>query len=279
MKKLLLLVSLFLTTFLYGQNDILSKLNTADSLLKSGNALEAYNILKEIEPKCDTKDTLYDYILLYFEGAIEELEYQHRMKEDFETSLKYGLEALELIKKGESRFNKKYADIAYWMEKNIIVSYFGLGQLDEAKKHKDILYKAYKKNKLPEGIDEYFNFDYFKLEDKNVWGYEWYSDLPKDRFSSSFTKVVYYVYSTNPDGSDNEQLFRFHVLMFHQDPKDAKFDYILERQINTDNATVSGSYYQFTYKEDIDYKKLKEDIKEIVSKKIEPMTRRVVQTK
>ena len=66
MKKLLLLVSLFLTTFLYGQNDILSKLNTADSLLKSGNALEAYNILKEIEPKCDTKDTLYDYILLYF---------------------------------------------------------------------------------------------------------------------------------------------------------------------------------------------------------------------
>jgi hypothetical protein len=277
MKKLLTSILILLGTFCFAQNDLVLKFNSLDSLMDNGKILEAYNILNEIEPICDKKDTLYENIILYHEGVLEELEYQYRMNEEFSSSLKYGLEAIDLIEKTKALFNQKYADREYWMHKNIIVSYFGLGQFEEAKQHRDILYKAYKKNKLPKGIDGYFNFDYFKMGDKNVWGYEWYPELPNNRFSSSFTKIVYYVYSTNPDGSDNEQLYRFHVLMFHQDPKDAKFDYILEKQIDTEDATVSGSYYQYTYKEDIDYKKLREDVKEIVTKKIEPMTRRVIQ--
>ncbi|MGI6291014.1 MAG: hypothetical protein ACOXZH_01080 [Bacteroidales bacterium] len=63
--------------------------------------------------------------------------------------------------------------------------------------------------------------------------------------------------------------------MFHQSAKNTKFDYLLERQIDTEDARISGSYYQYTYKEDIDYKKLKDDIKEIIIKKIEPSSRRI----
>lgn len=276
MKKTLTFILLTVATFAFGQTEISTKYHTADSLLQADNYLEAYKILKEIEPKCDKKDTLYDYILWYYVGATSELESQNRMTEQFETSLKYGLEALELIEKGKSRFDEKFASKEFWMHKNIIVSYFGLGQFDKAKKHRDILYKAYKEKKLPEGIDGYYNFDFFKLNDKNIWGYEWYPELPKDRFSSSFTKIVYYVYSTNPDGTDKDQLFRFHVLMYHQDSKNAKFDYLLEKQMETDEATISGSYYQYTYKENIDYKKLKDDIKEIVTKEIEPSSRRTI---
>jgi hypothetical protein len=260
----------------FGQTEILKKYQNADSLLQAHYYSEAYNILKEIEPKCDKKDTLYNYILWYYIGATSELEKQNRTSEKFDKSLQYGLEALSLIENGEKFFDKEFAAREFWMHKNLIVSYFGLGQLDKAKKHRDFLYKSYKKNKLPEGIDGYFNFDFFKLNDKNIWGYEWYPKLPKDRFSSSFTKIVYYVYSTNPDGSDKDQLYRFHVLMFHQDRKNSKFDYLLERQIETDEATISGSYYQYTYKEDIDYKKLKDDIKEIITKGIEPSSKRIM---
>jgi len=275
MKKYLTILLLSISTVAFGQTEILKNYQTADSLLKANNYLEAYTILKEIEQKCDKKDTLYDYILWYYIGATLKLESQNRMEEQFETSLKYGLEALEVIQKEKSRFNKQFASMEYWMNKNIIVSYFGLEQFEKAKKHKDILYKAYKKKKLPEGIEDCFNFDFFKLNDKNIWGYEWYHKLPKNRFSCSFTKIVYYVYSTNADGTDKEQLYRFHVLMFHQSAKNTKFDYLLERQIDTEDARISGSYYQYTYKEDIDYKKLKDDIKEIIIKKIEPSSRRI----
>jgi len=276
MKKTLIIIFLSLTTFAFGQTEILIKYNQADSLLQVDSYIEACKILKEIEPKCDKKDTLYKYILWYYVNATSELESQTRLTEQFETSLKYGLEALDLIQKGKSNFDDKFASREFWMNKNIIVSYFGLGQYDKAKKHRDILYKAYKENKLPKGIDGYFNFDFFKLNDKNIWAYEWYPELPKDRFSSSFTKIVYYVYSTNDDGTDKDQLYRFHVLMFHQDEKNTKFDYLLEKQMETNEATISGSYFQYTYKKDIDYKKLKDDIKEIIIKEIEPSSRRTI---
>lgn len=276
MKTILTFIFLAVTSMAFAQTDILIKYQSAESLLQENKFLDAYNIFKEIEAKCNTKDTLYPNILWYYVGSTTELEKQNRLNEKFDKSLQYGLEALNLIEKGKKYFDHKFALREYWMHKNIIVSYFGLGEINKAKKHKDILYAAYKKKKLPDGIDGYFNFDYFKLDDKNIWGYEWYPELPKDRFSSSFTKIVYYVYSTNPDGTDKDQLYRFHVLMFHQVNKNTKFDYLLEKQFETDNANISGSYYQYTYKEDIDYKKLKEDVIEIVTKGIEPSTRRTI---
>jgi len=163
------------------------------------------------------------------------------------------------------------------MIKNIIVSNFGLEKIQQTDQYKKMLYDSYKQKTLPEGIDGFFNFDYFTLDGKNIWGYEWYPELPDNRFSSSFTKVVYYVYSQNSDGSDKDQLYRFHVLMFHQDSKNTKFDYILERQQEINNQNVSGSYYSFVYTKDIDYLKLKQDVKNIILNKLEPDTRRTIQ--
>jgi len=276
MKKLLTILLLVISTAAFGQTDILTDYQNAISLLEKDSLTEAYKILKKIEAQCSKKDTLYDYILWSYVYTTSTLESQNRMDEQFEASLKYGLETLELIKKGKKRFNEDFAASEYWAHKNIIVSYFGLEEFEKAKKHKNILYKAYNKKELPDGIDQYFNFDFFKMGDKNVWGYEWYEELPKDRFSTSFTKVVYYVYSTNDDGTDDEQLYRFHVLMFHKVGNSPKFDYLLERHIDTDEADVSGSYYQYTYNEDIDYKKLREDIKEIITNDIEPSSKRII---
>jgi len=276
MKKTLTILLLTISTVTFGQTELLKKYHTADSLLETNNFSGAYNIFKEIEPKCDKKDTLYSYILWYYVGATSELEKQNRTSEKFDKSLQFGLEALTLIEKGKSYFDEKFASREYWMQKNLVVSYFGLGQIENAIKRKDILYKAYKDKKLPDGLDENFNFSFFRCEDKNIWGYEWYPELPEDRFSSSFTKIVYYVYSTNPDRTDKDELFRFHVLMYHQDSKKAKFDYLLEKQVETNEAKISGSYYQYTYKKDIDYKKLKDDIKEIVTKEIEPSSKRTI---
>lgn len=277
MKKIFSLFAILtITTLTFGQATIKEKYVQAETLLKANEIKEAYNLFKELKPQVSTKDTLYNYVVWYYVSATSELESEYRKKEDFENSLKYGLEALQTIQDNKQFFDERFAKREQWMNKNIVVSYFGLGQFDNAKMYKEKLYQGYKDETLPKGIDEYFNYDFFKLKDKNIWAYEWYPELPDDRSSSSFTKIVYYVYSTNADGSDKDQLFRFHVLMFHQDAKDAKFDYLLERQIETEDATISGSYYQYTYKKDIDYKKLREDVKEIVTNKIEPSSKRTV---
>jgi hypothetical protein len=277
MKRIIIsFICVTLSALTFGQTDVNEKYEQVEKLLKADDTKGAYSLLKEIKLHLETEDSLYQYVVWYYVATASELESEYRRKEDYSNSLKYGLEALQAIQENKEYFDEKFAEREPWMNKNIIVSYFGLGQIENAKKYKEKLYQGFKDKKLPEGIDGYFNFDFFKLKDKNIWGYEWYPELPDDRFSGSFTKVVYYVYSTNEDGTDKDQLFRFHVLMFHQDSKNSKFDYLLERQIETDIAIVSGSYYQYTYKKDIDYKKLKEDIKEIVTQEIEPSTRRTI---
>jgi len=51
--------------------------------------------------------------------------------------------------------------------------------------------------------------------------------------------------------------------MFHGD--NPKFDYVLTKRLETAKNEASGTLYQYTYKEDIDFQKLQKDVKEIVS--------------
>lgn len=279
MKQTLTIILLTISTFAFSQTNILTKYHKADSLLQADNYLEAYTILKEIEPQCDKKDTIYNYILWYYVGATSELENQNRTAEKFDRSLQYGLEALKLIEKGKSYFDEKFASREYWMHKNLIVSYFGLGQFDQSEKHKKTLYKAYKDKKLPEGIDQYFNFTFFKWEDKNVWGYEWYPELGDPETEGSFSKIVYYVYSTNSDGSDKDQLYRLHVLKFHKFDNSVKFDYVLTKRLETATNEVSGTLYAYTYDKKINYVKLQSDIREVLKGNYEPDTKSTIKKK
>ncbi|MFH0893750.1 MAG: hypothetical protein V2A54_04880 [Bacteroidota bacterium] len=269
MKKVLVIILLGLSSFAFSQSEILKKYNTANNRLQTDNFTEAYKIFKEIETQCDTRDTLYNYILWYCVKTTSQLEWENRLNEKFDVSLKYGLEALKYIEKENSTFDDKANAKKFWMHKNLVVSYFCLKQLDSARKHQDILYKANKENKLPDGLDKYYNFDYFKWEGKNIWGYEWYEELPDDRLSKSFSKIVYYIYSANPDGSDKDQLYRLHVLMFHKYDESVKFDYVLTKIITKGESENSRTLYKYTYNKEIDYVKLHSDIIEVLKKESE----------
>lgn len=276
MRKLFLLYAL-IPSISFGQIDYLTEYAHADSLVQNNHIDSGYVKFKKLETVIPESDTLYDYTLWYLTGIVTHLESVSRTNEDFKSSLDYGLEALELIKKGVKRFDSEFAKREPFMIKNIIVSYFGLSEYEKGQEYKDLLYNAYKNKTLPDGINEYFNFDYFKLNDKNIWGYEWFAELPENRFSSSFTKVVYYVFSTNPDGSDKEQLYRLHVLMFHGDNE--HFDYVMDKRLETATDEISGTLYSYTYKENIDYEKLHNDVIQIVNGNLQPDTKRTTSKK
>ncbi|MCX6317371.1 MAG: hypothetical protein NTW29_08770 [Bacteroidetes bacterium] len=257
------LLCMLFATGNHAQLTVNEKYERADSLLQAGNMQEAYDLFKEISPLINPKDTLYNYVAWYYTTAASAMESKFRIKENFSKSLEYGLEALALIRKYKERFDARFSEREQWMIKNIIVSYHGLGKLEDAKPFRALLYEGYRNKTLPKGIDQYFNFDFFVLDDKNVWGYEWFEELPKDRFSKSFTKIVYYVYSRKPDGTDNEQLYRLHVLMFHKIDEKSP-DYVLTLKRTVGQSESSRTLYDYFYTADIDYVKLKADIKTVV---------------
>ena len=257
MKKVFLLLLTIATTIpicaTYAQSDQYER--HIDSLCRAGLYEEAYQYAKQrwqsLSP--DKSQSYKDATADYY-GTAYLLEMVYRYQEKFEEALALNEEMLALRK----------PETDYFAIRNKIVCYSGLGNYKKAAENRALLYKAHKKNKLPCEYElcHYYNFDFFKIDTLNIWGYEWYDELPKNRFSTSFTKVVYYVYSTKPDGSDKDQLYRLHLIMFHG--TDMPFDYIMTRYISTENGEIRSSMYEYTYNEIIDYKKLHNDVMEIV---------------
>jgi len=271
MQKITLLFLLIIPLTGLAQGDLLSEYDKAEILLQSNQIDSAYVKFNELEKSIPKEDTLYEYALWYNVMTATQLEAANRFEEKFEISLGLGQEALDAIRKGKEIFDEEFAAREYFMLKNIIVSNYGLGNFEEGNRLKEQMYQAQKEGLLPKGLDEYFNYDFFTFEDKNIWGYEWFAELPEDRFSSSFSKVVYYVYSTKTDGSDKDQLYRLHVLMFHGSGQ--PFDYVMTKRMETQTTGVRGTFYAYTYQEDIDFKKLKNDVQEILKGNYEPDTK------
>ena len=274
MKKINFLILLLIPIIGCSQNNFLDEYKNAENLLKTNKIDSAYFKFNELEKSLPKNDTLYEYSLWYKVATATHLQEINKFQEKFQESLEFAKEALDGIEKGTNIFGEDFAKRKFFMIKNIMVAYYSLGNFEEGKTWKAKMYKAKEENKLPEGIDQNFNFDFFKFEDKNIWGYEWFAELPKDRFSSSFTKVVYYVYSTNPDGSDKDQLYRLHVLMFHGN--NDSFDYVLDKRLEIATEEISGTLYAYTYKEDIDFEKLQNDVKEVLKGNLKPDTKRTL---
>jgi len=256
MKKIFILLMITVTLIpiggVFAQSDPFER--HIDSLCRAGLYEEAYQYAKQrwqsLSPDKSQayKDATADYYATTFL-----FEMICRYQEKFEEALKLNEEMIAL--------RKPKTD--YFAIRNKIVCYSGLENYEKAAENRTLLYKAHKKKKLPCEYElcHYYNFDFFKIDTLNIWGYEWYDKLPKNRFTTSFTKVVYYVYSTNPDGSEKDQLYRLHLIMFHG--TDMPFDYIMEKHISA-KTDVRSSMYDYTYKENIDYEKLHNDVIEIV---------------
>ncbi len=265
MKTLSLAIFLLVAAAGFGQAaDAAAQFDKAVALSDAGQATASHLAYQEALRICHREDTLYSYILYGDIALLKELERNLRESLKYDSALTYNREILRLFDLGEPYFNDNFNAVKYWSVKNTIVCFFGLGQLDSAASYRRTMYAAAKDHKLPDGLDQYFNFSFRKINGRNVWGYEWFEELPEDRFSRSFSKIVYYVYSTKEDGSDKDQLYMLHVLMFHNIDPANKIDYILTRRFDTPEGQESQSLYQYTYQKDINYRKLEADIAEEV---------------
>ncbi|MBS1636873.1 MAG: hypothetical protein JST26_13230 [Bacteroidetes bacterium] len=278
MKKIVTLIALLLSTLLSGQTSLETLFEKADSaFFDYKNYPLALDLYKQIEKQISPSDKDWNYTINKIARSLFLLESDSR--KDPKKSIDLSEQYIEFADKNKQYLDTVLYEKKYFMYKNIVVGYFALNQIDKAKIYQDKLYGFYKQKVLPKGIDEYYNFEFFQWDGKNVWGYEWFEDLPEDRFSRSFSKIVYYIYSTNPDGTDKDQLYRLHVLMFHKTDASTPFDYVLTKRLETATNEVSGTLYAYTYTKDIDFNKLRHDIREVLKGNYEPDTKSEVKKK
>lgn len=275
-----LVIVLFLAAMLsplFSQNTSNFELLNKIDELKLPDELEKYDSLSKIlyqQVKKNDKnhdEAIYARASYYFHKTFELL-----LEEKYKELITANNEFDQLYNAHYKTVPKEFIYYKLIILENYITAYNILKEYKTAQKYKKSLYKLHKANPILDDYRNFFRFDYFKLDGKNVWAYEWFEELPKDRFSTSFSKVVYYVYDTDEEGRDSDTYYMLRVLMFHKMKGTADFDYILTKEkINKDeNILYAGSYYSYTYMKKIDYQKLRKDVIEVISKKIEPDTRR-----
>lgn len=246
----------------------------ADSIthaIEMANALsyeEACDYLIGLEPRIPTADTnriIAVEIIVELATAIEKY---YRMNEEYAEAVPYAEMITELINKEKASLPDNFSDKIPFAIKNQLVSNFALGNSDEAGALRKLLYSMQANGELPDGLDTYYNYDFFTVDSLNVWGYEWFAPLPKNRNGSSFSKVVYYVYSTDEQGNDKDQLYRLHVLMYHGNSD--RFDYVLTKRVKTAKNEPAGTLYCYNYKERLDYARLRKDVVQVINGNLQP---------
>ena len=264
MRKIKVFTFLFILTpfLIFSQNDNLIQFQKANNYITQNKPDSAYHLFKKLERHVLKSDSLYPFLQANKVLSIIELEKESRMTENFQKSLDYNLEAMKAFQEVKGKMSPDLQKKEYTVIKNIIISSFGLGDFERGKKWKAMLYKARNAGLLSGAMVSNFNFDFFTVDDLNVYGYEWFAEYPKSPYDkSNFTKLIYYVYNTNSDGSDKEQLYRLHLEKFNGTAR--KMDYVLSKKSGSGPNETSVTLYAYPYVKNIDYKKLQDDVREI----------------
>jgi len=258
----MILVACFLATFSTAQENR-SKFKEGQQLFEKGKYGEALKILRFLEQQNDVDDNFKAEVQWSLYSTLSKLERKSRDKQDWKTSLEYAKACVSVLEKFKSH---QPDDLMreYVACKNVILACYGLSEIEKAKPFRDRLYAAYKNETLPEFMKKGFNFEFFRFDDKNVWGYENFVKLGDPESEGSFTKIVYLVYSSKKDGTDNKQLYRLHVLKFHKILDDPGFDYVLTKQWEADKKEYSAMYPEYTYSSPINMEKLRKDIRQFL---------------
>lgn len=241
------------------------KFDEAGKLFQQGNLAEAAKLLVEIDSDEQVDSELRKDVQWSLASCYSVLAKNAIRQEDWKNARQYSELCEEVIENAiEFKSDEQWLAKKYWCYKNLIVAFHGLEDYEQAKANREKLYQEFRNGSLPDGMDKHFNFEFFKHDGKNVWGYEYFKELDDVEAGESFSKIVYFVYSTKEDGSDKDQLFRLHVLKFHKIDASDPNDYVLTKRVRQGDDTGSRTLYNYTYSDPVDVKKLRSDIRDFL---------------
>lgn len=264
MYKILLLLLIAVSNFCFGQSDFYKEYNIAENFLRKEDYKPAHKILKDLEQKCSSKDSIYIHILMYYNYATAQIVDDYIKSQAFDSSLYYSLDLIRILEKNKPYKHPSFVMYEYKMLSNAIVSYFGLELPDSTIDLRNKMYYAHKNKLNPKFMGEYFFFTKFKSNNKNIQGVEWFEVNLDEGYLPIYSKIVYQVFSVREDGSNKDFEYEIHVKMHQTSDPMSKSYYVLTKNTKINEGEKSDTLYAYTYTKNIDYRKLQADIKKLI---------------
>lgn len=266
MKKILIvgIVLVGMSLAVSAQSGQLQKLKDAFGYLDKKDFSNSLKLFRELHSQVDRTDPSFSYVASGTAESLFSMLLDVMKKNDWKGTIDLSNEFLKLLEEDASVLDPSWLKKKHWVHKDLVVAHSGLGQWDRAKRYQDLLYDAYHKNQLPEGIDRQYNFEKFVHNGMNVWGYESYGPLEASGQGTSFSKHVYYVFSRDAEGNDKDPLFTLETVKVHKLTEDLP-DFVLTKRVYQKDQVETETYWAFTFNDPIDCKELHRRIVEFLN--------------
>lgn len=266
MKKILIvgIVLVGMSLAVSAQSGQLQKLKDAFGYLDKRDFSNSLKLFRELHSQVDRTDPSFSYVASGTAESLFSMLLDVMKRNDWKWTIDLSNEFLKLLEEDASVLDPSWLKKKHWVHKDLVVAHFGLGQWDLAKRYQDLLYDAYHKNQLPEGIDRQYNFEKFVHNGMNVWGYESYGPLEASGQGTSFSKHVYYVFSRDAEGNDKDSLFTLETVKVHKLTEDLP-DFVLTKRVYQKDQVETETYWAFTFNDPIDYEELHRRIVEFLN--------------
>ena len=275
-RSILLLFGIFISITTIGQStdELLQKADSAYFDYKDYET--ALNLYKKIKSQLKPIDKDYSYTVDKVARAL--FFFEQNSKSNYAKSIELSKQFIDLADKEGVYINPEILQQKYFMYKNIVVDYFGLGQKSKAKPFQDTLYQAYRNKQLPNGIDEFYCFEKFVFNNQNVWGYEAFAQLGDEKAKGSFSKHIYYIYSQDNEGNDKDELFTLQTVKVHK-LTTSEPDFVLTKRARTKTQEISETIWTYTFNNPVDYDKLHNAVIDFLKGGVKPDTKSVYDLK
>ena len=266
MKKILIvgIVLVGMSLAVSAQSGQLQKLKDAFGYLDKKDFSNSLKLFRELHSQVDRTDPSFSYVASGTAESLFSMLLDVMKRNDWKWTIDLSNEFLKLLEEDASVLDPSWLKKKHWVHKDLVVAHSGLGQWDLAKRYQDLLYDAYHKNELPEGIDRQYNFEKFVHNGMNVWGYESYGPLEASGQGTSFSKHVYYVFSRDAEGNDKDPLFTLETVKVHKLTEDLP-DFVLTKRVYQKDQVETETYWALTFNDPIDDKELHRRIVEFLN--------------
>jgi tetratricopeptide (TPR) repeat protein len=161
--------------------------------------------------------------------------------------------AKELFEESIAAFPDDYHCMA-----KLIQSCYALGQIDQAKPHKEKLYEAFRANKLPLNMKEMFCFDQFEWNGRKIMAFELYDETNEVIF------VKHRFYVMDEKGEIDYKVQSESSVGVRMVNEKAKYVLCLAK----DGGRFT--YWHYVFNDDYDYNELKREVINILDGKVKP---------
>ena len=248
--------------------DHATRFEQAGKHFAKGELKAALAIVKQLDESDELDGELKKDVRWARLGALSALAKQALNKTQWATAREYTKQSIEILEKSDQDFDGPFLqqlnDRKCFAWKNMVVACYGINELEEAQRYKENLYQAHQQKELPQGLDQYFNFEFFRIEKLNVWGYE-YFQIESKQDQEETPQYVYHIFSANDDGTDNKPLC---LLVLVEIPKvnvDDKTVYAISKRWKVEGQQQSETLYDYRYADPVDLEKLRADVRKLVN--------------